>query len=56
MKLIVIGSGSKGNSYVLQGAKQSLLLEAGVPIAKIKEGLNFNLNGVCGCLITHRHL
>lgn len=56
MKLIVIGSSSKGNSYALVSRTgQILLLECGVKFNKIKEAINFKLSNVIACLITHEH-
>jgi phosphoribosyl 1,2-cyclic phosphodiesterase len=51
----VLASGSTGNCYLLETEKEILILEAGINIKKIKEGLNFDLNKVVGCLITHEH-
>lgn len=55
MRLIVIGSSSAGNSYVLENDRESLLIECGVRFQKIKVALNFKLSKVVGCLITHEH-
>jgi phosphoribosyl 1,2-cyclic phosphodiesterase len=56
MNLKVIGSNSKGNSYILENDTEALILECGVNFSRIKEALDFNLNKVTGCLITHEHL
>jgi phosphoribosyl 1,2-cyclic phosphodiesterase len=55
MLLKVLGSGSKGNCYLLQGEKETLMLECGLPYKTILKGLDFNLSNVIGCLITHEH-
>ena len=55
MKLKVLGSGSKGNCYILQGKKESLIIECGVNFKEVKRALNFNLSSVRGCLVTHEH-
>lgn len=55
MKLKVLGSGSSGNCYLLQNEKEALMLECGLPWKIILKGLNFNLNNVVGCLVTHEH-
>jgi len=55
MKIKVLGSGSAGNSYLLQGDKETLIIEAGLPYKTILKGLNFNLNNVVGALVTHEH-
>lgn len=55
MKLKVLGSGSSGNCYLLQGEKETLIIECGLPYKTILKGLNFNLGNVIGCLISHEH-
>lgn len=55
MNIKVIGSGSSGNCYRIDDGTTSLLLEAGLPIKKIKEGCDFDLAGISGCLVTHEH-
>jgi phosphoribosyl 1,2-cyclic phosphodiesterase len=56
LNLKVLSSGSVGNCYILKARDKILLLEAGVSIKKIKEGLNFRLKEVIGCLVSHEHL
>lgn len=55
MNLKVIGTGSKGNAYLLETEDECLLIECGVNISAIKKALNFNLSKVSGCLVTHEH-
>lgn len=55
MKLKVLGSGSSGNCYLLQGTKETLILECGLPYKTILKGLDFNLSNVVGCLVSHEH-
>lgn len=55
MKLKVLASGSKGNCYILEGQNETLLLECGIRYKQILQGLNFNLENVLGCLVTHEH-
>lgn len=50
-----LASGSSGNCYKVNDGKTSLLIEAGIPINKIKEGLDFTLTDIVGCLISHEH-
>jgi phosphoribosyl 1,2-cyclic phosphodiesterase len=56
MELIVIGSSSKGNCYLLKGEKESLIIECGVPMQEIKKALDFDLSEVVGCLVSHVHM
>lgn len=55
MKLKVLASGSKGNCYLLQLKYETLILECGIRFREIVEGLDFNLENVVGCLVTHEH-
>lgn len=55
MKLHVIGTGSKGNAYLLTNGREALLLECGVNIQDIKKALEFDLRPVVACLLTHEH-
>lgn len=55
MRLIIVGSGSDGNCYILDNGKESLIIEAGMPVKQILKALDFNLKKVVGCLITHDH-
>ncbi|MFL0198409.1 MBL fold metallo-hydrolase [Clostridium sp. WILCCON 0269] len=55
MKLIVLGSGSAGNCYLLQNKDETLILDCGLPYKTILKGLDFNLMNVVGCLVTHEH-
>jgi len=56
MKLRIIGTGSKGNAYVLENEHEALLIEAGVNIKEIKQALYFDYSKVVGCIVTHEHL
>lgn len=53
--LKVIGTGSKGNCYLLTVGDQVLVIEAGVNFKAIKKALNFDLSKVGGVLLTHEH-
>lgn len=55
MKLKVIGSGSKGNAYLLENEQEALLIECGVSIMDIKKAVNFDVNKISGCIVTHEH-
>lgn len=55
MKLKVIGSSSSGNAYLLENDQEALLIECGVRFEKIKQAVNFRINKIAGCLITHSH-
>ncbi|MCY6958839.1 MBL fold metallo-hydrolase [Clostridium brassicae] len=51
----VLASGSKGNCYIIQAGEEKLLLECGIDWRNILKGLNYNIKGVKGCLISHKH-
>jgi len=51
-----IASSSEGNAYLLSDGSSTLLLEAGIPIARIKQAVNFRLSEqVDACIISHAH-
>lgn len=56
MTLKVIGTGSKGNAYLLEGEDTALLIECGVNFSKIKKAANFNLKKIEAAIVTHEHL
>jgi len=55
MEIKVIASGSKGNAYRISDGETSLLLDAGIPINRLQEALDFKLLALGGCLVTHAH-
>lgn len=55
MDLIILGSNSAGNCYILKGRTQSLLIEAGVHPKEVKKAMDFDMSSIVGCLITHEH-
>lgn len=55
MELRILGSSSKGNSYVLCNQEEALIIEAGIGLDKVKEALDFNTAKVAACLVSHSH-
>lgn len=56
MKLHVLGSSSKGNSYVLQSSKQEyLVIDAGVRFDEVKKSTDYNVSDISGVLVSHSH-
>lgn len=55
MDVKVIASGSRGNCYRISDGVTPLLLECGIPIKQIRQGLGFGLTEVAACLVTHEH-
>lgn len=54
--LKVLGTGSKGNCYVLNRNGRSVILDAGIRYQDILKGVAFDLEKVDGCFVTHAHL
>jgi len=51
----VHASGSKGNLYTLTDGTTTLLIDPGLPIAKIRRALNFGLSKIDFALLSHSH-
>lgn len=55
MKLKVIGTGSKGNAYLIEHGKECLLLDAGLPMDAIYRAVGENFTALQGVLLSHDH-
>jgi len=55
MQFIVHASGSAGNLYQVISGDESLIIDPGIPIRKIKHALNYSLFSVAGALVSHSH-
>lgn len=56
MELIIVGSSSQGNSYVLTASDgQQLCIEAGRPLQEVKKMAKLKTAKCVGVLITHAH-
>ena len=55
MRLIILGSSSTGNGYILTNGRETLIIEAGVSVTKLKKALDFNVSSIEGILVSHRH-
>ena len=56
MRLIINGSGSKGNSYIFIAENGDVLLwEAGIGINKVLNAIDYKLSKVVGCVVSHIH-
>ena len=51
----ILASSSAANCYRIDDGETVLLLEAGLPIQKIKKALDFKVSALDGCLVTHLH-
>lgn len=55
IEITALASGSRGNCYHVTDGAAPLLLECGIPIKEIQRGLDFQLSGISGVLISHEH-
>ena len=55
MDIRIIASGSTGNAYRVSDGATQLLLDAGIPISRIRVGCDFKMMAISGCLITPAH-
>lgn len=56
MLVSVLGTGSKGNCYILKASDgQTLMLDAGLPKKQILKGLDFNVMDLQGICVSHVH-
>ena len=55
IRITTFGSGSAGNSYLIDDGFSQLILEAGVPLKTIQQKMGHDLSKVAGVLITHEH-
>ena len=50
-----LGSGSSGNCWILNHNGAILIIDAGIPVKTIKQGVDYNLMGIKGICISHIH-
>ena len=55
MRLKVLGSGSKGNCYILENETEALVIEAGLPLMEVKRALDFNVKKIKAVIVSHVH-
>ena len=55
MNIQVIESGSSGNAYLIGDGRTRLLLDCGLPLAKLQAATGYTISGLDACLITHSH-
>lgn len=53
--LHIVSSGSIGNNYILDCNGEKLIIELGVQFKRTLKVLNYNLDGVAGCCVSHIH-
>ncbi|HEY2824036.1 MAG TPA: MBL fold metallo-hydrolase [Gemmatimonadales bacterium] len=58
MKLVVLGSGSRGNAVAVTTEQDVLLVDAGFPLKVLHaraEAMGLDLTRLCGVVVTHEH-
>lgn len=56
MELRIVSTGSKGNCYVLKDKSGSMLmLDCGVNMQEVYKAIDFNVNALSSCLLSHVH-
>jgi phosphoribosyl 1,2-cyclic phosphodiesterase len=55
MKLIVLGSSSSGNCYLLTNGQETLIIECGIKFREVQKTLDFSLSSIVGCIVSHGH-
>lgn len=55
LTLKCLASGSSGNCYLLENDNEVLILDCGIPIKAIKQGLNWDISKVVGVAVSHGH-
>ena len=56
MKVKALASSSKANSIYVDDGRTPLLLDAGLPLNRLRAALDFGLSKVQGVLVTHSHM
>lgn len=55
VRVVVVGTGSKGNAYLVTVGDSKLLLDAGIAPAKIRKFNNNKMANIDACLLSHAH-
>lgn len=55
MQLKVLGSGSKGNCYLLLTGTSVIVIDCGVPLIELKKQIGFDISLISGVMLTHAH-
>ena len=55
LSISTLSSGSKGNCYRVDNGSSPILLECGVRFKEIQKWLNFRVNDIAACWISHEH-
>lgn len=53
--LDILASGSAANGYVIHAGNERLLIECGVKPSEILKAIDYKVNKVWACLVSHAH-
>lgn len=54
VELKVIGSGSRGNAYMIKCSNESILIECGLSFNEILKGVDYDVADCVACVVSHR--
>ena len=54
MKIHIIGSGSTGNGYIIESNGKKLIVELGCSFKEVLTAIDWRVENVAGCLVSHR--
>lgn len=55
MNLHILGTGSRGNQYIIQNDHEALIIEFGTNFKNVLKAVDFNLKKIAGGLLSHCH-
>ena len=55
MTFTSLASSSHGNAYLVSDGTTTLLIECGLPKAKLRQLVGFNISELAACLVSHEH-
>lgn len=55
MNIKVLGSGSEGNSYLIDDGETTILLDAGLSIKQLDVATGFGISKISACFLSHSH-
>jgi phosphoribosyl 1,2-cyclic phosphodiesterase len=55
MNFHIVGTGSKGNCYILESKHSALIIDCGMSFMDVKKSIDFQVEKIAGCIVTHQH-
>lgn len=56
MKIKILATGSKANSYIIESEGSSILIDPGLPFNELQKKSDFSLSKLDLCLLSHEHM